>query len=234
MRLNKYIARAGICSRRRADELTEAGKVKVNGAVCRVLGYDVQEGDVVEVCGKKVGEAEKHVYYMLNKPVGFVTTNSDEKGRPTATSLLADAPARVFPVGRLDINTSGLLLFTNDGDLANRIAHPSNMMEKTYIAAVGGRLSPDVLAELRDGVDIGGYRTKPARVNVLEAGPSVSKVEITISEGKNRQIRRMMEAVGLNMLALERISVGKLLLGRLKPGTYRRLNAAELEYLRSL
>ena len=154
MRLNKYIAQAGICSRRKADELTEAGKVKINGAVCRQLGYDVQDGDVVVVNGQTIGKPEKHVYYMLNKPVGYITTNDDEKGRPTATSLLTDVTARVFPVGRLDANTSGLLILTNDGEFANAVAHPSHRIEKTYIAVVNDHVSSDALWDLRNGVAI--------------------------------------------------------------------------------
>ena len=232
MRLNKYIAQAGICSRRKADELTAAGKVKINGAVCRQLGYDVQDGDIVEVAGQTVGKAEKLVYYMLNKPVGYITTNEDEKGRPTATSLLTDVTARVFPVGRLDANTSGLLLLTNDGDFANRVAHPSHRIEKTYIAVVNDHVSNDALWALRNGVDIGGYKTRPAIVNVLANESHAAKLEVKISEGKNRQVRRMFEAVGLKVLQLERIAEGRLQLGRLKPGSYRKLSPAEIEYLR--
>lgn len=231
MRLNKYIAQAGICSRRRADELTAAGKVKINGAVCRQLGYDVQDGDLVEVEGRAVGKAEKHVYYMLNKPVGYITTSDDEKGRPTVSELLADVPARVFPVGRLDADTSGLLILTNDGDFANRVAHPSNRIEKTYIADVNGHVSDGALRALRGGVDIGGYTTRPAAVNVLSNGAHSAKLELRISEGKNRQVRRMFEAVGLKVVQLERVAEGRLQLGRLKPGSYRRLSPHEIGYL---
>ena len=155
MRLNKYIAQAGVCSRRKADELTLVGKVKINGAVCKTPGYDVQEGDVVVVDGKPVDAPEKPVYYALNKPAGFITTTSDEKDRPTVLSLLTDVTARVYPVGRLDGATRGLLLLTNDGDLSYHIAHPSQKVWKTYLATVAGYLSKDELWALRNGVDIG-------------------------------------------------------------------------------
>ena len=234
MRLNKYIAQAGVCSRRKADELTLAGKVKINGAVMKTPGYDVQEGDRVVVDGKPVDAPEKPVYYLLNKPAGYITTTSDEKDRPTALSLLTDVTARVYPVGRLDAPTRGLLLFTNDGDLSYHVAHPSQKVWKTYIAVVAGRISKEELWALRNGVDIGDKKkTAPARVTVLKEKGDLTTLEICIHEGRNRQVRRMCKAVGHNVLDLQRTAIGDIALGRLREGTYRKLTPAEIEYLKN-
>ena len=246
MRLNKYIAQAGVASRRGADELTKEGKVTVNGAVLKEPGYDVQDGDIVRVNGRIIDAPEKLCYYALNKPEGYVTTNSDDKGRPTVLSLMTDVGVRVFPVGRLDYETSGLLIMTNDGSLANRIAHPKSELKKTYLARLNGRLSKDQLRQLRGGVVIDipaygkgsekgtrKYKTRPADVNVVSEKAGECVIEISISEGKNRQIRKMVQAVGLKVLALERISIGEIQLGRTKPGTYRKLTQKETEYLKN-
>ena len=245
MRLNKYIAHSGIVSRRKADELTAAGKVTVNGAVMTQPGYDVQPGDIVMVEGKLAQADEKLCYYALNKPAGYVTTASDEKGRPTVLSLLTDVDVRVYPVGRLDFDTSGLLILTNDGELANRVMHPKGEVKKTYLARIGGRLTPQQLDMLRSGVQIDiplygadkgktkKYRTRPAEVEVLDENASQSVVQIVISEGKNRQVRKMFAAAGHRVLALERVAIGNVKLGRTKPGNYRRLTAAEIEELRN-
>ena len=246
MRLNKYIAQAGVASRRGADELTKEGKVTVNGAVLKEPGYDVKDGDLVCVNGKPVSAAEKLCYYALNKPEGFVTTTSDEKGRPTVLSLMSDVEARVFPVGRLDYQTSGLLIMTNDGSLANRIAHPRAELKKTYLARLNGILTREQLRMLRSGVVIDipvygkgsekgtkKYMTRPAEVEIVSERSGECVIQISISEGKNRQIRKMVQAVGLKVLALERIAIGNIQLGRTRPGTYRKLSAAEIEYLRN-
>lgn len=246
MRLNKYIAQAGIASRRGADELTKEGKVSINGAVMKEPGYDVQEGDIVRVNGRIVGAPEKLCYYALNKPEGYVTTVSDEKGRPAVVSLMSDVEARVFPVGRLDYETSGLLIMTNDGAVANRVAHPRGEVRKTYLARLNGCLSQDQLRQLRSGIVIDipayekgskkgtrKYKTRPAQVNVLSERFHESVIEISISEGKNRQIRKMIEAAGLKVLALERVSIGEIKLGRTRPGTYRKLTPAEIDYLKN-
>ena len=150
MRLNKYIAQAGVASRRKADEFTLAGKIKINGSVMKEPGYDVIEGDVVEVDGRIIEPTKKHIYIMLNKPKGFITTASDEKGRPTVMDLVTDIGERVFPIGRLDYNTSGMLLMTNDGDLAYRLTHPKHQVQKTYRAKVAGVLSPERAARLKN------------------------------------------------------------------------------------
>ena len=234
MRLNKFIAQAGIASRRKADELTLAGKVKINGAIMTEPGYDVKDGDVVIVNGHKIESAQTLVYYALNKPVGYVTTTSDEQGRPTVIDLLTDVTTRVYPVGRLDLMTSGLLLLTNDGELANKLTHPSHEIEKTYVAKVNGNLSKEEIFALRKGVRIDGYMTKPAIVTVKREIRGLSEIELTIHEGKNRQVRKMFEAVGYKVLELRRIKEGPVTLGHLHEGDYRKLTPSELEALRKL
>lgn len=233
MRLNKFIASAGIASRRKADELTINGNVKINGQVMKEPGYDVLPDDTVEVNGRVVQANEKKVYIALNKPRGFVTTMNDEKGRLTVADLVKDIPERVFPVGRLDYNTSGLLIMTNDGELANKLSHPRHHVEKTYRAKVSGVLSGKKLAQLRKGVDIGGFVTSPAKVKLIKQSERSAVVEITIHEGKNRQVRKMMAAVGCPVQELTRIAIGQIYLARLKEGTYRKLAKAEIELLKS-
>ena len=234
MRLNKYIAHAGIASRRKADELTVNGNIKVNGVVLREPGYDVKPGDVVEVNGVVVRGEEKPEYVLLNKPVGYITSVQDDKDRPVVTELTADVNARLFPVGRLDYNTSGMLLLTNDGDLAYRLTHPKHQVTKTYKARVAGVLSKEKINRLRRGVDIGGFVTSPAQVKVLRQTERSAIVEITIHEGKNRQVRKMFAAVGNRVQELQRTAIGQLYLGRLKEGHYRKLTRDEIEYLKSL
>lgn len=234
MRINKYIAQAGVASRRKAEELILNGNVKINGATVRELATDVCEGDVVEVNGRRLEPQHKLVYYMLNKPVGYVTTLSDEKGRPTVTELLTDVNERVFPVGRLDYNTSGLLLMTNDGELANKLMHPKHEVYKTYRATVNGVLSQERLYRLRNGVDIGGFVTSKAYVKIIRQAKAQTVVEIQIREGKNRQVRKMFAAVGNKVITLQRIAVGELHIGRLMEGHYRRLTRQEIEYLKTL
>lgn len=232
MRINKYIAAAGVASRRKADELIAAGNVKVNGATLREPGYDVEEGDVVEVNGRRIQAEEKKVYILLNKPVGYVTTVSDDLERPTVMDLVQDVDARVFPVGRLDYNTSGMLILTNDGDFAYRMTHPKHEITKTYRARVAGVLSDEKCARLRKGVDIGGFVTSPAKVNIIKGMPRSTIVDITIHEGKNRQVRKMFKAVGNNVQELQRVAIGKIPLGRLSEGHYRKLTREEIEYLK--
>jgi len=234
MRLNKYIAQAGVCSRRKADELTKNGNVKVNGLVVREMGYEVAEGDVVEVNGVTIPAAEKKVYVMLNKPKGYITTAKDEKDRPTVMELVRDIPERLFPVGRLDYNTTGLLLMTNDGDLANKLAHPGHKVDKTYRAKVSGIATEKRLQALRRGVDIGGYVTAPAKVQLVKQTEKSAVLAISIHEGKNRQVRKMCKTVGLSVQELTRIAIGDLQLARLKEGTYRKLTRQEVEYLKNL
>ncbi len=233
MRINKYIASAGLASRRGADELIKNGNVRVNGAVLTEPGYDVQEGDVVLVNGRPVESSEKLVYYALNKPAGFITTASDEQGRPTVLDLMTDVTVRVFPVGRLDGASTGLLIMTNDGSLSYHISHPKNKVWKSYKVLIDGAISLDKIEELKNGVDIGGYTTKPAEVELKKQTKGTSLLEMKISEGKNRQIRRMIKAVGFNVIELQRTAIGKVQLGRLKEGGYRKLSKEEVEYLKN-
>ena len=234
MRLNKYIAHAGIASRRIADELTINGNVKINGLTMREPGYNVKPGDVVEVNGQRISGQEKMEYVLLNKPKGYITSMQDEKGRPVVTELVADVDARLFPVGRLDYNTSGMLILTNDGDLTYRLTHPRHQVTKTYRALVSGVLSKEKLFRLRKGVDIGGFVTSPAQVKIIRQAERSAVVDITIHEGKNRQVRKMFAAVGNPVQELQRTAIGDLRLGRLKEGHYRKLTRNEIEYLKNL
>ncbi len=234
MRLNKYIADAGICSRRKADELIGNGNVKVNGATMKELGYQVEDGDVVMVNGKKIENTGKKVYVVVNKPLGYITSMDDDKDRATVAELVSDIPERLFPVGRLDYNTSGLLIMTNDGQLTYTLTHPKHEVYKTYIAKVAGVLSDARIARLRKGVDIGGFVTSPAKVKVIKQMPRHAIVEISIREGKNRQVRKMFAAVGNKVQELQRVAIGDIKLGRLMEGHYRKLNREEIEYLKKL
>lgn len=234
MRINKYIANSGIASRRKADQLIKEGKVKVNGKVLLEPGYDVFEEDEVLVDGKHIQRAENKVYYVMNKPLGVITAVQDDRGRMTVVDIMTDVEERIFPVGRLDYNTSGLLLLTNDGDFANRIMHPSHKVNKTYRVRVAGNISKMKISILRSGVRLGKFKTAPARVDVITWNRHSMLLEVTIHEGKNRQIRRMFEAIGYPVQELQRISIGNMKLGHLKPGQYRKLSKGEFEYLSSL
>ena len=229
MRINKYIADAGICSRRKADELISNGNVKINGLTVKELGVDVAEGDVVEVNGSVIEAGRRKVYVAVNKPAGVITSMDDDRERETVADIVADIPERLFPVGRLDYNTTGLLIMTNDGQLTYTLTHPKHEVYKTYVAKVEGVLSGARAAKLRRGVDIGGFVTSPARVKVLKQMPRYAVVEISIREGKNRQVRKMFAAVGNKVRELKRTQIGEIRLGRLKEGHYRKLTREEIE-----
>ena len=231
MRLNKYIAQAGTASRRKADELVAAGKVRVDGRIVKEPFHDVADGQTVSVEGREVRPAAKKVYFILNKPKGYITTTADDRDRPTVMEFVRDAPARVFPVGRLDEATTGLLIMTNDGDFANRLTHPKHEMLKTYRAQVSGVLSREKLSKLRRGVDIGGYVTAPAHVEIVKQAANSAVVDIQLGEGKNRQVRKMFAAVGCRVRELERTAIGGVRLGRLKQGHIRKMTRAEIELL---
>ena len=231
MRLNKYIAMAGVASRRKADELIAAGKVKIDGRVVKTPGVDVLEGQRVVVGDKELVPAAKKLYYILNKPKGYITTTSDEKGRPTVMELIEDVPERLFPVGRLDGPTTGLLIMTNDGEFAYKLAHPKHDVVKTYRALVRGVLSKEKLAKLRKGIDIGGYKTNPAYVEIVKQALNSALVEIRISEGRNRQVRKMFAAVGCRVTELERTAIGGVRLGFLKQGHIRKMTRQEIDML---
>lgn len=225
IRLNKYIASSGVCSRRKADELISLKKVIVNGNIVEDFGMQVDENqDEVIVDGKKIALENKNIYLMLNKPVGYVTTNDEQMGRKCTNDLIHES-SRVFPVGRLDMNSEGLLLLTNDGNFSNRLMHPSKKVEKVYIAKLNRKITDEKIELLKNGVDIGDYITKPAKVQKIAS----NAIKITISEGKNRQVRRMCEAVGLKVIKLERIKIGNLELGNLPKGKYRHLTKQEVK-----
>jgi len=233
LRINKYIASSGTCSRRKADELIEAGQVKINGAVLKEPGYDVQDGDKVEVQGHLITAHEELVYYMLNKPRGYITSTQDEQDRPTVMDLMTDVTVRVFPVGRLDYDSCGLLIMTNDGDLSQHIAHPRNKVWKTYEAEVQGDLNLAKMNVFRRGVKIDGRITAPAEGTVLKQKGDMSLVEVKICEGRNRQVRKMFAALGCKVTYLQRKQIGELHLGHLHEGDYRKLSKEEIEYLKN-
>lgn len=232
MRLQKFMAEAGVASRRKSEELIEAGSVTVNGERA-TIGMSVDEDkDVVEVRGKRIGLPRQHVYLMLNKPSDCVCTCADDKGRKTILDYLPKDLPRVFPVGRLDFATEGLLILTNDGELANGLTHPSHEVEKKYLAVVDGPVSDLDVRRLSSGVTIDGHKTAPAVFKVLKNGPERSEVLCVIREGRNRQIRRMFEVVGRRVLYMKRVAEGELRLGALKRGQHRRLTAQEVDGLR--
>lgn len=230
-RLQKLIARSGLCSRRAAEELLAAGRVRVNGEVSALGDRADPACDRIEVDGKPLAAAPELVYLMLNKPRGYVTTLADERGRATAAELVADCDTRVFPVGRLDRDSEGLLLMTNDGVLAQAMLHPRGEVDKVYQVTVSGTLehSPERLSAIRM---LDGERIRPAKVEILRRWPGQALLEITIHEGKNRQIRRMCRQVGLNVLRLQRVREHTLSLGHLKPGKWRYLTEAEIRTLK--
>ena len=234
MRINKFLAEKGIASRRHADEIVAAGRVQINGTLA-TLGANVEEGDEVLLDGQAIANTEKkEEYYIMNKPKGVVCTASDDRGRKTVMDLLPDTVGRVFPVGRLDYATEGLLILTNDGDLAFRLTHPSTEIPKTYMAKIEGTLTEKDLNPIRSGIELDGVLTKKCRAHVVETNKEYTKVEITIKEGKNRQVRRMFEAIGKNVELLRRVSIGQLRLKGLDRGEFRPLTEQEILYLKGL
>ncbi|MGT2832407.1 pseudouridine synthase [Streptococcus halotolerans] len=235
MRINKYIAHAGVASRRKAEELIKKGLVTINGEKVTELATTVKSGDVVEVEGSPIYNEEK-VYYLLNKPRGVISSVSDEKGRQTVVDLLPQVKERIYPVGRLDWDTSGLLLLTNDGDFTDKMIHPRNEIDKVYVARVKGLATKENLRPLTRGVVIDGKKTKPARYNIIkvEADKNRSIVELVIHEGRHHQVKKMFEAVGLLVDKLSRTQFGTLDLTGLRPGESRRLNKKEVSQLHNL
>lgn len=207
-RLQKYMAKCGVASRRKCEEIILNGNVEVNGNIITELGFKVRENDVVKVNGNIIKVEENKVYIILNKPTGYITSNSDEKDRKTILDIV-NVKERIYPIGRLDYDSSGLLLLTNDGDIYNKIIHPKKEIEKRYLATVKGSFSKEELEKFKTGVDIGGYITAPAKIKVIKDGKGNSVVEITIHEGKNRQVRKMCSAFNHEVLSLKRIAIGK-------------------------
>ena len=232
-RIQKLISAAGLMSRRAAETIIAEGRVRINGHTALVGEKADPETDTILVDGKPLPKPGDKVYIMLNKPRGYVTTMSDEKGRRNVTELVRNVPCRVYPVGRLDMYSEGLLLMTNDGDFANYMMHPSHNVNKTYLTRVESDDVSVAMEYLREPMEIDGYVVDGAEVGLSSLLPGGAELEITIHEGRNRQVRKMCEAVGLKVLRLKRISEGALELGELKPGTWRYLTPEELESVRA-
>ena len=236
-RLQKYLATCGIASRRKCEDLIKSGKVKVNGKVVTELGTKVKEEDVVEFEGKIVQENNKKIYILLNKPIGYVTTVKDQFNRPTVMDLIKKENVRVVPVGRLDMYTSGALILTNDGDFTNKITHPKNQIEKTYNVTLTGIINNEDVEKLKNGVSINvddkEIKTGKAKVKILKTDEekNISRIQIVIHEGKNREVRKMCEAIGKKVLALHRAKIGEIDVKNLKIGEYRYLNSNDLKKL---
>lgn len=235
IRIQKIMSDSGVCSRRKAEEYISEGRVKVNGRPCKLGDKALAGKDIITLDGEKIYVAKKRqlYYIMLHKPRGYVTTMSDELDRKCVTELLTKVPERVYPIGRLDKNSEGLLLFTNDGNFANDIMHPSRHVAKTYRVTVRPDINDEQLIKLASGVEIDGEMTQECSVVVLDKQPGRVVLQMTIHEGRNRQIRKMCEAVGLEVARLKRTAIGPIKLGMLKPGEYRELKPDELRALRN-
>ncbi len=234
MRINKFLADKGIASRRGADAIISADRVTINGVVA-TLGANVEEGDEILLDGIALEFTEKkQEYYIMNKPKGVVCTVSDDRGRKTVMDLLPEGVGRVFPVGRLDYATEGLLILTTDGDLAFRLTHPTAEIPKTYMARIEGTLTEKDLNPIRSGVELDGVLTKKCKAHIVETNKAYTKVHVTITEGRNRQVRRMFEAIGRNVELLKRVSIGQLKLTGLDRGEIRALTEQEILYLKGL
>lgn len=235
-RLQKFLANQGICSRRKAEEYILEGKVKVNGQVVTELGTKINpEKDKIEFNNKLVAIEVKKVYILLNKPIGFVSTVKDQFNRPTVMELLKKVNENVVPVGRLDMYTSGALILSNDGDFIYQVTHPKHEINKTYQVTAKGKITNEEVENLRNGVDIGDYITKPAQVRIMKIDEekNISRIEITIHEGKNRQVRRMCEAIEKKVLALHRSKIGDIEVKDLRLGEFRYLTNKEVKQILS-
>lgn len=234
IRIQKFISDCGVMSRRAAEKEIEAGHVTVNGKRA-LIGQKIDPvHDKVKVGGKPCRRTEEKVYVMLNKPRGYVTTMSDEKGRKCISELMKELPERVYPCGRLDMESEGLLLLTNDGTVADKLMHPRNHLEKIYHVKVRTEIAPEVITRLNEPMVIDGYKIKPVTVALIAKKDGATTLRFTLSEGRNRQIRKMCEQVGLEVMRLRRIAVGELNIGTLRPGQWRFLNHSETEYLKNL
>ncbi len=232
MRLQKFLAHSGVASRRKSEEIIFAKRVKVNGEIIDNPAHDVDENDIVKVDNRLVSLNEKNLYYLLNKPTGVVSTASDEKNRINVVDFI-ESDERLYPVGRLDMDTSGLIILTNDGDLTNKLTHPRYELPKTYLARVRGIPTPKELEELQNGVLIDGKKTKKASANIERVFKHESLVKITIEEGRNRQVRKMFDYINHPVITLKRIKIGNIDIGNLLEGSYRKLKKEELDYLKN-
>lgn len=235
MRINKYLADSGICSRRNADKLIEEGRVKVNGKIVRELGLDINtDNDTVMVDDKKVTPVAQFTYLIFNKPKGCITAVSDSRGRKTVMDYIDIEDKRLFPVGRLDYDSEGMLIITDDGDLAFRLTHPKNEIFKTYHVKIEGVINDTEIRSLRNGVMIDGYKTNRCSIRVLNIADNITRLEVKINEGRNHQIKKMFLTVGKTVIFLKRMAVGDLRLGGLSRGKYRYLKDEEIFYLKNL
>ena len=230
MRINQYLAHCGLCSRRKAEEYILQGKVTLNGEFVKNLATIVNNGDIVEHNGKKIVPENNFVYYMLNKPKGYLSSASDDRNRPTVLNIVKDNN-RIYPVGRLDYNTEGLLLLTNDGDWANKVIHPRNNIEKTYEVLLKTKPTSSQIAVLQHGMLIDGVPVKPSRLGKVTNSDGLFRIEISVMEGKNREIRKLFDNAKCKIFALKRISIGKLKLGDLGTKQYRKLSEKERELI---
>lgn len=230
VRLQKFLSQCGIASRRKAEEMIKAGRITINGKVVTSMGIKIVPGKESVSCdGRKISLPEENIYILLNKPKGYVTTLSDPQGRPVVTSLVNDIKERVFPVGRLDLDTEGALILTNDGSLAQKIQHPRHETNKTYEALVQGHPGQSKISQLEKGVIIEDKKTAPAKITVLKHLQRQTLVKITIHEGRKRQVKKMFEFIGNPVISLKRIAYGKLFLGKLPVGKHKILNSKDLK-----
>lgn len=232
MRINKFLASCGVASRRECDKLIENGCVCINGSPAKV-GAEVGDDDTVTVNGNVVS-VKKNEYYILNKPKGYICSVKDDKGRKTVLDLMPQGIGRIYPVGRLDYDSEGLLILTTDGELAQHLTHPSNEVPKTYLVKIEGTITEAGLNPIRSGVDIGGYVTKKCKAHIVETNKEYTKIHVTITEGKNREVRKMFEAIGKEVTLLKRIKIGEITLRGLDRGAYRKLTRQEVAYLLSI
>ena len=234
-RLQKVMAELGVASRRKCEELILQGKVMVNGQIVTELGTKVDKQSVIiHVEGIQITNKTEKIYVLLNKPVGYITSSHDQFNRPTVLDLVSQIDIRLYPVGRLDYDTEGLIILTNDGNLTYKITHPSHNITKTYTAQVKGRVHEEAIMIFNNGILIEEYKTAPAKLEILKYIDNDTLVNITIHEGRNRQVRKMCDAIGHKVLKLKRINIGSLELGSLKTGQWRFLNKEEIEYLYSI
>lgn len=234
MRLQKYLALCGVASRRKAEVLIDERRVKVDGVIIDKQGIQIDDSNVVEVNGIRIYPEQRKIYIMLNKPAGYVVTSKDQFKRPTVLDLIKGIPERLYPVGRLDYETEGLLLLTNDGELANHLTHPKHNVQKTYEAYVHGKFDSNIEKIFESGVEIDGRQTRPAKIELINAEIGKMLCKVVISEGRNRQVRRLFEEANIEVISLRRVSIGKLELGSMKLGNWRELNLDEVNYLKGL
>lgn len=232
IRLQKYLSECGIASRRKAEEMIESGLVKVNGRTAQIGDKIDPKYDSISVKGRKIVRKKTHTYIALYKPRGYVTTMSDENGRKCVAELVADVSTRVYPVGRLDKDSEGLILMTDDGELANALTHPSGHVSKTYRVTVRPGITEEQITKLSEGIMLDGRKTLPAQIRVLEKQENRTVLEIILSEGRNRQIRRMLESIGIETARLKRLAVGQVRIGMLEPGKWRNLTQDEIASLK--